>query len=253
MSNIVKKKGFTLIELLVVISIIALLVAILMPALSKAKLSAKKIECHSNMRNLVITQVLYAEDNDGHFAENTGIYPDYVKNASIPKENIHNALFSYGIGKLTVCSIYAGYFRQDYLGDSSKVDPAYPEYGGWDSPATEIQTPYYWFANLKRYKTDSNYGPPTAMNGGKSPWANRMSEATSMTAMNTHRLDVALTPGDDILDVLPLKGHGWAKVNMTYEMPVAYGDGHVETHMRNEVRARGKMKTAWGDECIFAY
>jgi prepilin-type N-terminal cleavage/methylation domain-containing protein len=252
--NFGRKKGFTLIELLVVIAIIALLLSILLPSLSKAKLVARKIECQSNMKNLVITQTLFAQGNDGYFAKNTGIYPDYVKNSSSPKENIHTALYSYGIGKLTVCKIYASYFRQSHLGDPAAVSPNDPAYGGWDSPATEIDTPYYWFANLKRYETDSYYGPPKAMDGGKSPWANRVSDASSMTAMMTHRINVVLLSGVNFIDPsnLPLKGHGWAEVNLKFEMPVAYGDGHLETHKRNEIKARGKMKTSWG-ESVFAY
>lgn len=60
-----ERKGFTLIELLVVISIIAMLLAILMPALGKAKDHAKKIGCSANLRSLAMAAILYAEDNDG--------------------------------------------------------------------------------------------------------------------------------------------------------------------------------------------
>jgi prepilin-type N-terminal cleavage/methylation domain-containing protein/prepilin-type processing-associated H-X9-DG protein len=56
-------KGFTLIELLVVISIIALLLSILMPALSKVKDQAKFILCQSNLRSYGIVGVMYATEN----------------------------------------------------------------------------------------------------------------------------------------------------------------------------------------------
>ena len=59
-----KKKGFTLIELLVVISIIALLVSILMPALSKARAMARRSACSSNMHQNGLTLQLYANDNN---------------------------------------------------------------------------------------------------------------------------------------------------------------------------------------------
>ncbi len=59
-----KKNGFTLIELLVVISIIALLVSILMPALSRAREAGKRISCLSNLKSLTSIMVLYANDND---------------------------------------------------------------------------------------------------------------------------------------------------------------------------------------------
>ncbi len=57
-------KGFTLIELLVVIAIIALLLAIIMPALSRAKLYAHRIMCSNNLRQQALGTVLYANDND---------------------------------------------------------------------------------------------------------------------------------------------------------------------------------------------
>ncbi len=58
-------KGFTLIELLVVISIIALLVSILMPALNKAKEQATSVVCLANIRSLSQAYYMYAMDNDG--------------------------------------------------------------------------------------------------------------------------------------------------------------------------------------------
>jgi prepilin-type N-terminal cleavage/methylation domain-containing protein/prepilin-type processing-associated H-X9-DG protein len=64
-----QKKGFTLIELLVVISIIALLLAIMMPALSTAKNVAAGIICTSNEKQMVLGWILYAEENNGKFCD----------------------------------------------------------------------------------------------------------------------------------------------------------------------------------------
>jgi len=59
------KKGFTLIELLVVMVIIALLVGLLLPALARAKEEARKTQCRSNLRQLGLGVMMYANDNGG--------------------------------------------------------------------------------------------------------------------------------------------------------------------------------------------
>lgn len=59
-------RGFTLIELLVVISIIALLIAILMPALSGARESARSVQCLSNLKQIGVSEQVY-ENQYGHY------------------------------------------------------------------------------------------------------------------------------------------------------------------------------------------
>src|ERR1700744_3597137 len=75
------KQGFTLIELLVVIAIIAILAALLLPAMATAKERAHRIGCISNLKQLMLGSLMYGADFHGHFSGPSWVSPE---NKSIP-------------------------------------------------------------------------------------------------------------------------------------------------------------------------
>jgi prepilin-type N-terminal cleavage/methylation domain-containing protein len=92
-----KSRGFTLIELLVVISIIALLMAILLPSLAKAKEQAIAASCKANLRQWTVAYSMMLDDNNGYFGSLKRAY--YGNNQ-----------------KLRQCPAGGGYGGNGYLG-----------------------------------------------------------------------------------------------------------------------------------------
>ena len=76
------RRGFTLIELLVVIAIIAILAAMLLPALARSKQSARRIVCVNHLKQLTLATVMYVMDNESYYPSSNS--PDKWPQATRP-------------------------------------------------------------------------------------------------------------------------------------------------------------------------
>jgi prepilin-type N-terminal cleavage/methylation domain-containing protein/prepilin-type processing-associated H-X9-DG protein len=104
------RRGFTLIELLVVIAIIAILAAMLLPALERAREAALATQCISKQKNVALALVFYGNDYDGWFPRSSGNSSGYHPGGAYPKAGMMTYRSPWGL----ILSI-EGYV--DYAGD----------------------------------------------------------------------------------------------------------------------------------------
>ena len=179
-----RRKGFTLIELLVVIAVIALLMAIIMPALGKAKEYAQKIICRSNIRQQCLGIILYADDHD----------------TRVPTVNAGYWLWDIAFWTTNQVSAYAGITENDIYycpaNRMKKADDARFWQFTWllGNPAngplplrdesvlsiTEQQTNYRVMPNLWMFYKDNTKTPSTLpLTGEAGKWVDKISNIRS--------------------------------------------------------------------------
>ena len=256
-----KKKGrFTLIELLLVIAVIAILAAMLLPALNRAKRSAKVIMCMSNMKQLAKGMTIYAVEFDATWplhAKTTGTesYPDQIWNHRSPSSVYPNLGYDKDewldlFADLVLADSIIGFCPFDgwekptqigglhYSNSSTTsyndqpgniVTIGYYRYAGFHPVVRTTPDPSLDFTNSGNSQTD--YAPYKMGNSSDVILTDSTWNTSGPTSKDAH----SDNQGDDGYLSIP---HSLKY----FENNVAYADGHVETH-----RHRDMTQTAGGN------
>jgi prepilin-type N-terminal cleavage/methylation domain-containing protein/prepilin-type processing-associated H-X9-DG protein len=159
----ISKHGFTLVELLVVIGIVALLIAILMPALTRARQSAQAAVCASNIRQLHIASIGYASENRGYWPPAHFDYTTVATNlhrwhgtratVNDPFDLAGSPLKAFLTGRVKECPSFepakagfeasaGGYgYNNQYLGSSLAVEPGTPGADNRPAKMSQVRKP----------------------------------------------------------------------------------------------------------------
>ncbi len=136
-----KRRGFTLIELLVVVAIITILLAILLPALARARESTKSLSCASNLRSLAVGVQIYAQENNSFFPQASSRPPTWSVIWMFQLELVVNP-------SRTNTGNDHGFWNDVKLWRCISEDPTRSAYGysyGYNAQATNMFDPNYSF------------------------------------------------------------------------------------------------------------
>lgn len=216
-------RGFTLIELLVVIGIIAIIAALLLPALAAAKERAKRAQCMSNLKQIGVALIVYANDNDDVLPQST-VAGESLGQATwdLPRSMADNI----GTQGSSTNSIYRNIFYCPGAFTTVQNEDFW-----WNYSSGHRVTSYQWFIR----RSDSNTNYPSVLTSPKGYLSKiSMGFLRGVKPVDAEMAaDVVISEGT---------GHRTDKFRGVYTSnPAELPNGYNSSHMRGGLPAGGNI------------